>query len=194
MINGRDPGCSNEKTSPHTATKSNERVRGTSTRSNWTRAIRALVTRSFTLTPFCTNHLIDERCDRGKLGNEVHSILVTMLPVRCLVHALGVGLSKAALRLQSGNSAGKLAHRVKRRRQVVDQGDNVWGYRGTGCPLLRQSTDLRRENKNQGKELEKKKQEHIKTNSIRQAIEDTRRKWLLYQPALEGHVTVGHTH
>ena len=49
---------------------------------------------------------VNERSQGWQLGNQVHRVLVCVVPVGVLLHPLGIGLGKLALRLPSGvNSA-----------------------------------------------------------------------------------------
>ena len=80
--------------------------------------------------------------ERGKLGNKIHGVFKGVLPVLRLGHALGVGLGKVGLVLESSDSEGELGHWVEVARAAVDELLNELGDIGAGGPLGGEVADL----------------------------------------------------
>jgi hypothetical protein len=78
---------------------------------------------------------VDARGNVGELGNEVHGVLESVLPVLGLLHALGVSLSEGRLVLQSGDGDGELSHGVEGVGAAVNELLNELGEVGAGSPL-----------------------------------------------------------
>lgn len=85
---------------------------------------------------------VDARSDGGELGNEVHGVLKGVLPVLSLLDALGVGLGKRGLVLESGDGEGELGHGMKVAGAAVDELRDELGHVGAGSPLARQIANL----------------------------------------------------
>lgn len=85
---------------------------------------------------------VDSRGDDGELGNEVHGILVGVLPVLLLVDTLLVSLGELGLGLESVNGNGELGHGVQGRGASVDELLNVLGEIGSGSPVSGERLDL----------------------------------------------------
>lgn len=88
------------------------------------------------------NVLVDTGSDGRELGNDVHSILESVLPVLLLVHALGVGLGKGGLVLKCVDSDGELSHWVEIAWAAVNELlDEFWDI-GTCGPVGGQIANL----------------------------------------------------
>lgn len=86
--------------------------------------------------------LVDAGSNVGKLGDEVHRVLVGVGPVLLLVDTLGVGLGEAGGLLKSSDGEGELGHGVEVSGAVVDELLDELGNVGTGSPLGGQVADL----------------------------------------------------
>lgn len=85
---------------------------------------------------------VNARSDRGKLGDEVHGVFESVLPVFLLVDALGVGLGEQRFMLQSSHSEGELSHGVKIAGAAVNELlDKLGDVRASG-PFSGQVADL----------------------------------------------------
>jgi hypothetical protein len=78
----------------------------------------------------------------GKLGNEVHGVFKGVLPVFRLLHALGIGLGKVGLVLESSDGDGELSHGVKVAWAAVDELLDKLGDVGTCGPFCGEVADL----------------------------------------------------
>jgi hypothetical protein len=85
---------------------------------------------------------VDARGNVGELGNEVHGVLESVLPVLGLLHALGVGLSEGRLVLKSSDGQRELSHGVEGVGAAVDELLNELGEVGAGSPLSGEVADL----------------------------------------------------
>jgi hypothetical protein len=85
---------------------------------------------------------VDLGGDGGKLCDEVHGVLESVLPVFRLLHALSVGLGEVGLVLESSDGDGELRHGVEIARAAVDELLDELGDVGTGGPFCGQVADL----------------------------------------------------
>jgi hypothetical protein len=85
---------------------------------------------------------VDLSGEGGELGDEVHGVLESVLPVLRLGHTLGVGLCEAGLVLESSDGEGELGHWVEVARAAVDELLDELGDVGTGSPLSGEVADL----------------------------------------------------
>ena len=85
---------------------------------------------------------VDSRSNDGELGNEVHGILVGVLPVLLLVNTLLVSLGELRLRLQGVDGNTELGHGVESRGASVDELLNVLGDLGSRSPVSGPALDL----------------------------------------------------
>lgn len=86
--------------------------------------------------------LVDAGSNVGQLGNEVHGVLIGVVPVLLLVDASGVGLGERGGVLEGSDGQRELGHRVEVGRAVVDELLDELGDIGAGSPLGGQITDL----------------------------------------------------
>ena len=80
--------------------------------------------------------------DGRKLGDEVHGILESVLPVLGLGHTLSVGLGEVGLVLESGDSERELSHGVEGVGAAVDQLLDELGNIGASGPVGGEVADL----------------------------------------------------
>uniref|UniRef100_A0A2M4C5E3 Putative secreted protein n=1 Tax=Anopheles marajoara TaxID=58244 RepID=A0A2M4C5E3_9DIPT len=85
---------------------------------------------------------VDGGRDHRQLGDQVHAVLVHVLPVLALVHTLRVRLGELALVVEGRHGAAQLRHRVQRRRHVVQHRHHVRRQRGPVSPFARQPINL----------------------------------------------------
>lgn len=85
---------------------------------------------------------VDSRSNDGELGNEVHGILVGVLPVLLLVNTLLVSLGELRLGLQSVDGNTELSHGVEGGGASVDELLNMLGDLGSRGPVSGQTLDL----------------------------------------------------
>jgi hypothetical protein len=85
---------------------------------------------------------VDLSGDGGQLGNEVHGVLESVLPVLGLLHALRVGLGEVRLVLESSDGDGELSHGVEVAGTAVDELLDELGHVGAGGPLGGEVADL----------------------------------------------------
>jgi hypothetical protein len=78
----------------------------------------------------------------GQLCDEVHGVLKGVLPVFSLLHALGVGLGKVGLVLESSDGNGELRHGVEVARAAVNELLDELGDGGTGGPFCGKVANL----------------------------------------------------
>lgn len=88
------------------------------------------------------NIAIDLRGNSGKLGNEIHRVLESVVPVLLLVDTLGVSLSEGRLMFKSGHGQRELGHGVKSAGATVEKLLDEFRDVRASCPLGRQITDL----------------------------------------------------
>lgn len=67
------------------------------------------------------NVAVDTGGNIGKFANEVHGVFKGVLPVFCLLDALGVSLSEGGFALESGDGDGELGHWVEVVGAAVDE-------------------------------------------------------------------------
>ena len=77
-----------------------------------------------------------------QLSNQVHGVLVHVLPVVGLVDALRVGLGELALALKRVDGRAELGHRVQVMREVVQHLDNMLRDMSAVVPFLGQPVNL----------------------------------------------------
>jgi hypothetical protein len=85
---------------------------------------------------------VDAGGNVGKLANEVHGVLESVLPVLALLHALGVCLGEAGLVLKRGDGDGELSHGVEVVGAAVDKLGDERRELAAGSPLSGQVADL----------------------------------------------------
>jgi hypothetical protein len=85
---------------------------------------------------------VDAGGNVGKLANEVHGVLESVLPVLALLHALGVCLGEAGLVLKRGDGDGELSHGVEVVGAAVDKLGDERRELAAGGPLSGQVADL----------------------------------------------------
>uniref|UniRef100_A0A182SDY3 Uncharacterized protein n=1 Tax=Anopheles maculatus TaxID=74869 RepID=A0A182SDY3_9DIPT len=85
---------------------------------------------------------VDGGRNHRQLSDQVHAVLVHVLPVLALVHTVRVRFSEFALVVKGGHGAAQLRHRVKRGGHVVKHGDDVRWQGSTVGPFAGQRIDL----------------------------------------------------
>mmetsp|Transcript_31332 Transcript_31332/g.56877 ORF Transcript_31332/g.56877 Transcript_31332/m.56877 type:complete len:423 (-) Transcript_31332:174-1442(-) len=85
---------------------------------------------------------VDNGSELGKLGNEIHGVLVDGVPVLGLVDAGGVGLGELGVLLESHDTDGELGHGVGGGGKGVDDLEHVLRDLGAGTELLSDSLGL----------------------------------------------------
>ena len=85
---------------------------------------------------------VDARGDRRQLGNEIHAVLESVLPVLRLLHALGIVLRERTLMLKRGHSQRELRHGVQIARTAVDELIDEVGHIAARGPLCAEIPDL----------------------------------------------------
>jgi hypothetical protein len=90
--------------------------------------------------------LVDISVDLGsngwELGDQVHGVLESVIPVLRLVNTLSICLGESGLVLESSDGKGELGHWVQVRWATVNQLlDEFWNI-GSGSPFGRKVSDL----------------------------------------------------
>ena len=85
---------------------------------------------------------VDGGRHRRQLGDQVHRVLVDVLPVLGLVQALGIGLGEGRLAVERRDGGAELRHGVQVGREVVQHRHHVRRQVGPVGPLLRNRLDL----------------------------------------------------
>mmetsp|Transcript_26428 Transcript_26428/g.41134 ORF Transcript_26428/g.41134 Transcript_26428/m.41134 type:complete len:269 (+) Transcript_26428:731-1537(+) len=86
--------------------------------------------------------VVDGGAKPRQLGNQVHGILETVIPVLLLVNTIGISLLEFGVSLKSSHTNGQLRHRVKVLGEVEHEVLNPGGNLGSGSPLSGQLLDL----------------------------------------------------
>lgn len=68
---------------------------------------------------------VDSGGDHGQSGDQIHRVLIHVLPVFGLMHATGVSLGEFTFAVQNGDGGRKLRHGVDVAGQVVEQSYDV---------------------------------------------------------------------
>lgn len=80
---------------------------------------------------------IDDGSNGGELGQEIHAVLIGVLPIRSLRHSSRVSSCELALVIEGSDCSHKLSHRMKILRENVEETDNVGGKSRTSIPFLK---------------------------------------------------------
>jgi len=78
----------------------------------------------------------------GELGNEIHGVIESRLPVFSLVDTVRVGFGKGGIMVESGNGQGELRHRVQSVGTSVNQLFDEFGDSSPSGPFLGETLDL----------------------------------------------------